>query len=532
MCPLGIVMKRSLFAHRQFWHLIFWVLALLASTPLLWPRMLPRAWRGAAPHVCGYVIIVAVLLSVIVLCVSCVRLLARLRNLRTLGEIILCGLQWLTASGLFAVLAYVADVEPPKVEVLTEQKEEKPPVVQEKKEPPIPSDVIHSPWALVIPINPDSVAESDTHVLCNPTHLVDLEKEHPDILDAYITESPRWKHSKDDLHFFSKPWHVVLPVKESKASVHAAFISISVGQQVPSEYKIVKAGETPPTAEQEGGRQLPDLALELGGTHYLLLAWRGPADPGGSLRAINAAVHEIDKMVEMLAKTPTQDSLKALTHGDNEKRPVEGSESAILVSEPYSHSGLYQAQILANPGRRGSLVVEVVDSETQKILRRFEFPAHFSHHSRELFCYDIPGDLPRYTRQSLIAEKVIPANDAPLFAIRRTAVHRESTPPARPVVAPDAGAATKRTGGASDKGPVGEEDKEDAQRPFDVIFKLSFKAAGREKLELITSETFRVIPAADQKESPLPSQSAAPPRNPHLSRDTSRKQPQCRSSLH
>lgn len=493
-------MRRSLVARQQFWHFIFWVLALLASIPLLWPRMLPRAWRAVAPHVCGYVIAAAVLLSFIVLCVSCVRLLARLHNLRTLGQIVLCGIQWFTACGLFAVLAYVADVDPPKAETPTERKEEVP-VVRTEQPPPIPADFLSGPRALVIPLDvPERVDDSDTAALFAPLHLLALEANHPDLLDSYITESPRWTNSKDDLAFFSRPWHVVMPVKEDRGSVHTAFISISIGQQVPSEYKIVKAGDLLPLTKQEHGQQLPDLALELGGTHYLLLAWRGPADPNQVIPAINAAIQKVDEMVVPLADSPTRDTLKVLCAGDHGAEMIEDGEPVILVSEPYAHSGLYQAQILANPGRAGTLIVEVADSETKKNLLRFEFPARFSRNPAELFRYDIPADLPPHRRQTLISEGIIPDNDAPLFAIPRDPNHR-SSPPTQSAAAPAATAAAGRTVSESENVSVPGYAETPAPRPFDVSFNLFFRPEGHTKLEPIASDAFRVISAPDRTEA-------------------------------
>ncbi len=515
-------MKNSPIAHQQFWHFIFWILALLASTPLLWPRMLPRPWRAAAPHVCGYIIAATVLLSFILLCVSCVRMLARLHNLRTLGQIVLCGLQWLTACGLFAVLAYVADVAPPQERISPERK--KPiPVARVKPPPPIPSDVLSGPRALVIPIElPDGDGDAAPPILREPSHLLALEEKHPDLLDSYIAESPRWGTSKGDLAFFSRPWHVVMPVRESGASVHAAFMSISVGQQVPSEYRIVKAGSPLPIAEQARGQQLPDLALELGGSHYLLLAWRGPANPIQALRAVDAAIHEVDSMVKPLAESPTQNTLKALCAGSHEAESIEEIESPILVSEPYAHSGLYQAQILANPGRDGSLVVDVVDSETKKLLVRFETPARFSRNPNELFCYDIPSDVPAPQRQPLISGGFIPDNDAPLFMIPR-APSRPSSPPAKPVDASDATVVAGRPNTKSDNAPASEKENTLDPLPFNVSFHVFFRPKGHKKLEHISSKDFRVISAREQLTSQTRNHSSSPPIAPQLSQETFEK---------
>ncbi len=490
-------MKSSLIARQQFWHFVFWTLALLASIPLLWPRILPRPWRAAAPHVCGYLIAAAVLLSFIVLCVCCVRMLARLHNLRTLGQIVMCGLQWLIACGLFAVLAYVADVDPPKEEILSDRKAPTP-IARVEQPPPIPADVLYGPHALVIPIDvPDHVDDSDTSALHVPSHLLALEEKHPDLLDAYITKSPRWTNSKDDLVFFSQPWHVVMPVKGSRVSVHAAFISISVGQQVPSEYKIVKAGVPYFSSDQEHGQQLPDLALELGGAHYLLLAWRGPADPGRALSAINAAIQEVDKMVEPLAESPTQGTLEALCSGDLGTESIEEREPTILVSEPYAYSGFYQAQILANPGRAGDLIVEVEDSETHETLLHFEFLARFSHPPNELFRYDIPGDLSPSRRKTLISKGVIPDNNAPLFIIRRTPAHRTS-PPVKLANATGSAPATDGSVSKPESPSASGEDDTPGPHPFDVSFKLFFRPAGHKRLEPVTSQAFRVISPPNQ----------------------------------
>ncbi len=473
------------------------MLALLASLPLLWPRMLPRPWRANAPYVCGYLITFAVLLSVVVLLVVCVRLLIRLHNLRALGHIVLCGMQWFFAFGLFSVLAYIADVAPPKVEVSL-QPGNNTPITRVKDVPPLPIDELFGPRALSITIDlsQEDASATGSPVLHFPPNLLKLEKNYPKLLDAYIKKSPRWSGaSADNTPFFNTPWHVVMPVKKNdevnSVSVHAAFISIFRGQKIPSEYAIIKAGSPLPAAGQENA-PLPDLALDLGGQHYLLLAWRGPSDSRLALSALNAAIAIIDEMLRPLAETPTQGMLKSLCSGDNiSGESVEGNEATILLAEPNVRSGVYQAQILANPGQAGFLIVDITESASHAQLFHFEIPAHFSDNPDELFYHDIPGDIPKFQQHILTAMGLIPKKGVPLFVFPQLPNLQPTVPPTTvPANSPSDAHSSLATDDASSSQAV---DSLSTPQPFDISFDVSFIPLGKKNSTPLISESFRVF---------------------------------------
>lgn len=467
------------------------MLALLASLPLLWPRMLPRPWRTDAPYVCGCLITTAFLLSFAVLSVICVRLLVRLHNLRALGHVVLCGMQWFLAFGLFSVLAYIADVAPPEAEE-PRSPGESIPIARVKEVSPLPTDELFGPRALSITIDlsRENASAAGPAVLHPPTNLLKLEKNHPKLLDAYIKKSPRWAGaSAGDTPFFNEPWHVVMPVKKNdeinSVSVHAAFISIFRGQKIPSEYTIIKPGSPIPAAGQKNV-PLPDLALDLGGQHYLLLAWRGPADSRPALSALNAAIAIIDEMLRPLAETPTQEMLKSLCSGDNiSGESVEGNEATILLAEPHVRSGVYQAQILVNPGQAGILIVDITESTSHAQLFRFEIPAHFSDNPNELFYHDIPGDIPEFQQYILTAMGLIPKKGVPLFVFPQL-LNLQPTTPSGTASAHSAPA----TGKVSSSQAV---DSLPTPQSFDISFDVSFVPRGKKNSTPLISESFRVF---------------------------------------
>lgn len=410
-------MKLPLIACQHIWHITCCLLALLASLPLLWPRMLPHAWRASAPEYAGDAIMAAILVSLTVLGIASLFMLLRLRNLRTLLQCAIWAFEWLLTGAIFAVLAYFANVPPPPA--MQE------PHVTPQSKPPVfpPSDIIEGPHALAIPIVPDSPASA---TLQSAPHLVELEARHPDLLRAYVSQSPRWAASLSDQNFYTKPWHVVMILQDQDSGpgfVHVAFMHLVDGEQLPAGYAVVKGGSPFPELS-ESGKQFPDLALDLDGSHYLLLAWRGPDDSPHARGAINAAIRAVDGMVRPLAENPTQATLSHLISGSTHAQFTADSPSApdILLSEPYAQSGCYQAQILANPGEKGYLILRLVDNHSRETLLNFEIPAHHSHNPDELFIHNIPGDIPSHLRHTVLFDVVPPK--APLFIIRQDSDQR------------------------------------------------------------------------------------------------------------
>lgn len=392
-------MKKTLIIRQQCWHTVCCLTALLACLPLLWPRMLPRAWRSAAPEYAGDIILAATLVSLLVLGISSLFMLMRLRNLHTLLHLAIWALQWFLTCCIFTLLAYFADVPapaPPAEPVAQADVRTNAQIDEEPKRTSLPpADTLIGPTALVIPI---SLAAEAPTVIGSAPHLIALEREHPELLRAYIDQSPRWSASLSDQTFYTKPWHVVMLLRDREIGpgfVHVAFLRLTDGQQLPAGYTVVKSG-APFPAITEPEAQMPDLALDLDGGHLLLLAWRGPGNAQRVSSALNAAIQEVDKMVRPLAEDATAATLEKLVNGTNDGQledPDSPPEPDLLLSEP--QTACYQAQILANPGEKGSFQLTIRDAESGEILRTFDaIPAHFSHNPNALFCHDVPGDSP------------------------------------------------------------------------------------------------------------------------------------------
>lgn len=444
-------MKIPLIARQHIWHIACCLLALLATLPLLWPRMLPRAWRGSAPEYAGDVILAAILVSLTVLILSSFFMLLRLRNLRTLIHCAVWASEWLLAAALFAVLAYFANVPLPPGDKESH-------VAQEETPSSLPpADILSGPQALVIPISPEPTSPVAIQAAPN---LSFLESHHPDLLRVYVRKSPRWAASLSDQNFYSKPWHVVMVLQGEEVGpgfVHVAFLHLAPGEQLPSGYTVVKSGRSFPEPA-ESGAQLPDLALDLGGAHYLLLAWRGPTDSPHAHGALNAAIRTVDDMVRPLAKAPTPLTLAQLISGASHPEPSSPDapvQPDVLLSEPYAQGGCYQAQIIANPGEPGTLVLKLVKAESGETLLSFEIPARYSHNPDELFLHNIPGDIPNHLRHTVLFD-VVPQG-APVFIIRRGTDHQ----------------------------------------PHDVRLELYFRPAGRGMLYPILSKLYSVYPYSE-----------------------------------
>lgn len=411
-------MKNILITRPLVWHRVCCITALLGCLPLLWPRMLPRSWRTDAPDIAGALVMGSFVLSFALIILTSITMLLRLRNLRTLGQLFIWMMQWSITAGVFCVLAYFADV-PDITQASTAAAAD----VQEEIEDVVslPTDELTGPDALCIPIYPEGGATDTIHPL---TNLETLENEHSDILRAYIEASPRWFLYTGDSTFYTKPGHVVMPSPASggiPGLVHVAFHRLVGGDRLPSGYSVVKPGDPMP-ATPAGSEQVPDLAVELRPGHYLLLAWRGTSHAETAHRALNAALATVDNIVKPLAESPTEQTLRQMLTG---KRELETEEPSLLLSEPPSQFGAYQAEAYINPGEPGTCILRIVDLTSNTSLRLFSFPAQFSKNSRVLLRHDIPGSIPpNLLTASFGYEPGLLPEKAPLFAIRRGASHQ------------------------------------------------------------------------------------------------------------
>ena len=385
----------------------------LASIFILWPRTAPRAWRLEAGDYAGIVIAVSFLLSLGILIVISSLLLLKLRNAKVMGLIASWLGIWSATIALFMLLAVVADPMPPRSEEL-------PQPIQQTDTLHIPHDYLVGPEALLIPITPEHY---DANTIIQTPSLTLLEKEHPDIFERYITTAPRWAHSSADDTFYTKPGHVVMEPPSSKGNpghIHVAFRSIAEGEPVPEGYVVVHPGDAFP-AKTEDSPQIPDLALDLGGNHYLLLAWRGAAHQETAFKAINAAIGAVEARFEMLATNPSAETIEKMIKG---KPNTLGNTPEMRLCEPTAQYGTYQAEIFANPGEEGTILLIIKDLEKNETLRVLNCPAKFSNNENELFRHDFPGAMPDWLKKTEFsaAETHLP-DGTPLFVISKGESH-------------------------------------------------------------------------------------------------------------
>lgn len=396
------------------WHLLCTIAALLACVPLLWPDMAEADVQEWVAGYAGGLLLVCFLLSLLLMALSVGYFLLRLRNMRAMGQLLVWGGVWVVALLLFMLMAILADVPP-----LREW--EKPQPIQQSDTLFTPDELLSGPDSLVIPINPDSYPSDQ---LVSTPYLSLLEKEQEELLQSYLTQAARWAHTGEDDTFYTRPGHVVLTPPTSSGTpglVHAAFRRLVEGEPLPSGYVLVRPGGAFP-AVPDNREQIPDMALDLGRRHYLLLAWRGTAHKETAHKAINAAIAAIDNRMQPLADSPQPETIHRLVRG---KTDTTGRTPELRLCEPPSHYGAYQAEIYANPGESGTLLLVIKELESGKTLRLFNCPARYSSNPDELFRHDIPGSLPSWLRSddpSGIMQLFPPG--MPLFAICQGAPHQ------------------------------------------------------------------------------------------------------------
>lgn len=411
-------MKRpNIISSLWMWHSLCCLLCILACIPILWPQVfLPDAWEQRIISYSGGVVLVSFGLSLLLVLSTTFLMLLRLRNLRALWYALSWAAQWGIAFLLFSMLAWLANVPVPGSEKLASEP------IQRTDTLYTADATLTGPNSLLLIISPEPYSTDSIQPTPNLTL---LEENHADLLQEYIDSSTRWAAYTSDDTFYTKPGHVVMTPPAVNGGihglVHVAFRRLVEGEPLPSGYSIVKPGAPMPTTP-EGSEQVADLAVDLGRNHYLLLAWRGTSHADTAHRAMNAAIATVDAMVQPLVDKPTSETVQQMLVG---KLNMVSDKPEILLSQPPSQYGTYQAEIYANPGEAGTLMLRVEDLATGETLRLFTCQAYYSADPGELFRHDIPGMLPEEMRSASFGHvpDLLPAK-APLFIVRRGESHQ------------------------------------------------------------------------------------------------------------
>ncbi len=406
------LLKRLLLSRWRL-HAACAVVCLLACVPILWPRLPLADESETLTRYAGMVLTGAFCLSGCMMVLVMLHLLLRLRNKKAILYMLAWGGQWALGAGVFVLMAIAADVPPRRVAEATQ------PIQQTDTLHPA-NEELTGPAALVIPINPEGF--SATQVAGTP-NLRYLEEEHERVLTDFLEASPRWAALADDT-FYSRPGHVVMVPPTTGGTpglVHVCFRRLIEGEPLPQGYRVVKSGDNFPKAAA-GQEQVPDLALDLGRNHYLMLAWRGTSHAATAHKALNAAIAAVDNRMQELAESPTAEKAAALNQG---KLNMTGHTPELRLCEPPAQYGAYQAEIYANPHEPGTLLVYIRELESNRTLRILNCPAQYSENQNELFRHDLPGSVPLWMRDGgFSTSRKLFEPDTPLFAIREGEPHR------------------------------------------------------------------------------------------------------------
>ncbi len=395
-------------------HTTCCIIALLAGVFIIWPRTAPRAWRTEAGDYAGIIISFSFLVSLAFAIGVGSWLLLKLRNSKALGLMTAWLAQWCGTIGAFMLLSIIAD-PPPPVE------KELPQPIQQTDTLYIPHDYLTGPDSLLIPITPDNYSADkivDTPSLCL------LEKEYKELFSRFISTAPRWAHSSADDTYYTKPGHVIMEppsLAGTPGHVHVAFRRIAEGEPQPSGFTVVTPGAAFPASAGDNAA-IPDLALDIGGSHYLLLAWRGAAHRETACKAINAAISAVEARFKPLADDPSAETFERLING---KPSTLGSTPEIRLCEPPAQYGAYQAELFLNPGEAGTILLIIKNLENGNTISVLNCHAQFSNNPDELFRHDIPGSLPDWWKKVNVNNtNDIFAPGTPLFAIQKGESHR------------------------------------------------------------------------------------------------------------
>ena len=413
MKRLNTLFRRLLLSPTRL-HVIGVIAALIACIPILFPEVCPLNAEEAVLGYAGGALLTAFGISTVLMFISAATHMLRLSNTRAISQLTKWILCWGAGVAMFVLLAILADVQPPATE------EDNFPI-QSSDHLYSPKEQLNGPSSLVIPI--DTKKQQAEKVTETP-NLTALENEHEELFKSYIERSPRWTGQEGDDTFYSKPGHLVMvPPTTSGAPglVHVCFRTLVEGDPLPQGFTVVHPGGDFPNGGEDN-KLISDIALDLGRNHFLLLAWRGSDHRQTAYKAINAAIAATDSRMQPLREAPTQETVERLLNG---RESYPGKAPEFRLSEPIAQEGAYQAELYANPGGPGIILVYIKELSSGETLRLLNCQARYSDNTEELFRHDIPGSVPDWVRSNTEGDisNIFPAN-TPLFAIRRGPQHQ------------------------------------------------------------------------------------------------------------
>ncbi len=419
MHPILNKLRNFCYSYWQL-HLLCSILVLIACAGILWHEFLPTGLQSLCSNYAGLIIIFSISISALFELAIIISKCLKLNNYEAFLRFITWIGIWVGGCfSIFALMSYLCDM--PATVINHSQQ-----LISEPSESRIhqPDDILRGNFAMSILIDSDNTEDIKLH---SASQLCALESEHPRILKSYLSKSPRWSNPPSD-NFYAERGHVVfIPQssgKERVQGVHAAFRYLSEGEAMPKGYIAVKPGQDFPSPASGAGSNsayIPDLALDLGGDSFLLLAWRGLGTGQEAKRAINAAIAEIDNSLIPLKESPNRKGIKLMLQSKNNYL---GQQVELRLSEPPSQFGCYQAEIYCNTGESGSLTLIIKEKISDRTLRIFSFPAQHSGEEKETFRHEIPQSRPTgisNARWRQLSGKI--DNKLPLFNILEGQLH-------------------------------------------------------------------------------------------------------------
>lgn len=403
-------LKRLLLSPSEI-HILCAAAAILSILPILFPEVLPPQHVDAICRYAGICLFISGFIStMLMLAAACIHIF-RLSNTRAFWQFISWFSIWGAACLLYMFIAILADVSP------AEKPQAGEPIQKNDTLHPA-ADALIGPSSLVIPIEPGS---RQTETVEMAENLEKLEREHAELFRNYLESSHRWSDTRVDDAFYSKPGHVVMIPPSSggiPGLVHAGFRRLVEGDPLPVGYVTVKPGDPMP---KDAG-EIPDLAVDMGKNHYLLLAWRGANHRETAIRAMNTALADIDERMRPLAENPSDETIRKLISG---KQSYAGTAPELRLSEPPGQEGAYQAEVYANPGEAGTILLFIKKLDSGRTIRLLNCPAKFSSNPEEQFRHDFPGSVPVWQSKAFhnSLDSIFPQN-TPLFVICKDKSHR------------------------------------------------------------------------------------------------------------
>lgn len=392
-------------------HIICASAAVLSTLPILFPEVAPPQHAELICRYAGICLLASICTSAILMLTATSIQIFRLSNTRAFWRFASWLSIWGVSGLMYVFVAILADVSP------TESFRETEPIQKTDILHPA-TDALLGPASLIIPIDTEN---RQTNTIEQAPNLVLLEREHAAIFRDYLEASPRWSDKDTDDAFYSKPGHVVMippSVGGIPGLVHAGFRRLVEGDPLPVGYVTIKPGEPIPEIKDS----VPDFALDLGLNHYLLMAWRGAAHQESAIRAINAAIADVDERLKPLVQTPTADTIRRMVSG---KQTYTGSTPDLRLAEPPGQDGAYQAEVYANPGEAGTILLFIKRLDSGRTIRLLNCPAKFSGNPEEQFRHDFPGSVPIWQNSAFhnSLDNVFPQG-TPLFVICKDKSHQ------------------------------------------------------------------------------------------------------------